>query len=154
MKCCAAHSMLSPGSQSSAYINPSRRLSLMRMLPPGVKQTLRRRLLSEAHRAFDLENGPLLRAILFGRNGISEHILLLSMDHIVTDFWSMTILARELLAVTRRTSLTRPLNCRHSMLIMGITSVGSKRCSLARRVNNLGVLAEQTGWSPRIGLAH
>ncbi len=58
---------------------------------------LRVRLSSEAHRAFDLENGPVLRALLFRRDGKSEHILLLSMDHIVTDFWSMTVLARELL---------------------------------------------------------
>jgi amino acid adenylation domain-containing protein/thioester reductase-like protein len=69
------------------------------------EENLRARLLTEAQRAFDLENGPVLRAILFGRNGKSqakqsygEYIFLLSMDHIVTDFWSMTVLARELLA--------------------------------------------------------
>lgn len=59
-------------------------------------EKLRERLVTEAHRPFDLENGPVLRALLFKRD--SEHILLLSMDHIVTDFWSMTVLARELLA--------------------------------------------------------
>jgi amino acid adenylation domain-containing protein/thioester reductase-like protein len=59
-------------------------------------EELQNRLVTEAHRPFDLENGPLLRALLFKRE--SEHILLFSMDHIVTDFWSMTILARELLA--------------------------------------------------------
>ena len=74
-------------------------------------EELHARLAAEAHRSFDLENGPILRALLFqksagqpGRdNGhrqpvATEHILLLSMDHIVTDFWSMTVLARELLA--------------------------------------------------------
>ena len=74
-------------------------------------EQLHARLAAEAHRSFDLENGPILRALLFqksagqpGRdNGhrqpvATEHILLLSMDHIVTDFWSMTVLARELLA--------------------------------------------------------
>jgi amino acid adenylation domain-containing protein/thioester reductase-like protein len=59
---------------------------------------LQARLATDAHRPFDLENGPVWQALLFERNGGSEHILLLSMDHIVTDFWSMTILARELLA--------------------------------------------------------
>lgn len=59
---------------------------------------LHERLVTEAHHAFDLENGPILRAILFERNENLEHILLISMDHIVTDFWSMTVLARELLA--------------------------------------------------------
>ncbi|MBN1451246.1 MAG: amino acid adenylation domain-containing protein [Anaerolineales bacterium] len=58
---------------------------------------LHNRLVTEAHRAFDLENGPVLRALLFIRNEKSEHILLLSMDHIVIDFWSMTVLAHELL---------------------------------------------------------
>ncbi len=72
---------------------------------------LHARLMAEAHRSFDLENGPILRALLFkksagqsssnnGHRGPleTEHILLLSMDHIVTDFWSMTVLAREVLA--------------------------------------------------------
>jgi len=52
---------------------------------------LRMKLAFEAHRSFDLENGPVWRALLFARDK-SEHILLLSMDHIVTDFWSMTVL--------------------------------------------------------------
>ncbi len=56
---------------------------------------LRERLVSEAHRPFDLENNSAMRALLFKKN--SEHILLLAMDHIVTDFWSMTVLAREIL---------------------------------------------------------
>jgi amino acid adenylation domain-containing protein/thioester reductase-like protein len=59
-------------------------------------EELPERLVTEANRPFDLENGPVLRALLFKKE--SEHILLLSMDHIVTDFWSMTVLARELLA--------------------------------------------------------
>ena len=60
-------------------------------------EELRQRLISEAHRPFDLESGPVLRTMIFKQKE-SEHILLLSMDHIVTDFWSMTLLARELLA--------------------------------------------------------
>ncbi|RPJ23010.1 MAG: amino acid adenylation domain-containing protein, partial [Chloroflexi bacterium] len=64
---------------------------------PWRETDLREKLAFEAHRTFDLENGPLLRALLFERKE-SEHILLLSMDHIVTDFWSMTVLAREVLA--------------------------------------------------------
>ncbi len=59
-------------------------------------EELQERLLTEAHRPFDLENGPVLRALLFERE--SGHDLLLSMDHIVTDFWSVTVLAREILA--------------------------------------------------------
>jgi amino acid adenylation domain-containing protein/thioester reductase-like protein len=55
-------------------------------------------LVTEAHRSFDLENEAAIRALLFTRQEISENILLLSMDHIITDFWSTTVLVRELLA--------------------------------------------------------
>ena len=58
---------------------------------------LRERLTIEAHRPFDLEHGPAWRAWLFKTN--AEHVLLLAMDHIITDFWSMTVLAREVLAL-------------------------------------------------------
>ncbi|HEX6270322.1 MAG TPA: amino acid adenylation domain-containing protein [Anaerolineales bacterium] len=66
------------------------------------------RLVTEAHQRFDLENGPVWRAILFARKAKSEHLLLLSMDHILTDFWSMTVLARELLASYQTNKAGRP----------------------------------------------
>ena len=56
---------------------------------------LRARLVEEAHRPFDLEHGPLLRVSLF-RRSTHEHILLLAIHHIVTDFWSLGILMGEL----------------------------------------------------------
>ena len=59
-------------------------------------KTLRERLATDARASFDLEAGPVIRAALHLTRDRSR-ILLLAMDHIVTDFWSMTILARELL---------------------------------------------------------
>ncbi len=56
------------------------------------------RLAAEAHRSFDLENEAAIRTLLFTSKEKSENILLLSMDHIITDFWSMTVFVRELLA--------------------------------------------------------
>ncbi|MET9258946.1 amino acid adenylation domain-containing protein [Amycolatopsis sp. NPDC004079] len=47
---------------------------------------------------FDLRRGPLLRALLV-RLGEQEHTLALTMHHIVTDGWSMGILAGELSAL-------------------------------------------------------
>ncbi|MGW8765440.1 alpha/beta fold hydrolase [Streptomyces sp. NPDC055815] len=44
---------------------------------------------------FDLENGPLLRAALV-RTAPADHLLVLSMHHIVVDGWSLGILLREL----------------------------------------------------------
>ena len=48
----------------------------------------------EARRPFDLARGPLLRATLL-RLGEQEHVLLLTMHHIVSDGWSMGVLVRE-----------------------------------------------------------
>ncbi|MFZ0546860.1 MAG: condensation domain-containing protein, partial [Candidatus Promineifilaceae bacterium] len=49
----------------------------------------------EAHRAFDLEHGPLLRLVVLRRTD-EEHLLLLSVSHIAADFWSMSVIVQEL----------------------------------------------------------
>ncbi len=49
----------------------------------------------EAHKGFDLETGPLFRAILI-QVGSEEHILTLNSHHIITDGWSMGVFTREL----------------------------------------------------------
>src|SRR5262249_17522043 len=49
----------------------------------------------EAGRSFDLATGPLVRAVLL-RLSEAEHVLLLTMHHIVSDGWSMGIALREL----------------------------------------------------------
>ncbi|HST59834.1 MAG TPA: condensation domain-containing protein, partial [Longimicrobium sp.] len=58
----------------------------------------RDRVQEEARRAFDLSAGPLFRASLL-RLDAEEHVLLLSMHHIVSDGWSMGVLLRELSAL-------------------------------------------------------
>ncbi|HYH78313.1 MAG TPA: amino acid adenylation domain-containing protein, partial [Longimicrobium sp.] len=59
---------------------------------------VRRRAGEEARRAFDLSAGPLFRAALL-RLGAEEHVLLLSMHHVVSDGWSMGVFFRELSAL-------------------------------------------------------
>ncbi|HYH83128.1 MAG TPA: amino acid adenylation domain-containing protein, partial [Longimicrobium sp.] len=59
---------------------------------------VRRRAGEEARRAFDLSAGPLFRAALL-RLGEEDHVLLLSMHHVVSDGWSMGVLFRELSAL-------------------------------------------------------
>ena len=49
----------------------------------------------EAHRPFNLEQGPLLRLVLLQRPA-EEALLLLSINHLITDFWSMSLLVQEL----------------------------------------------------------
>src|SRR6266567_7493269 len=68
----------------------------LQMLPQDERehevQTL---ILEAACRAFDLAADNLLRARLF-RLGDEDHVLLLTMHHIVSDGWSMSVLFREL----------------------------------------------------------
>ncbi|MFY9825399.1 MAG: condensation domain-containing protein, partial [Thermoanaerobaculia bacterium] len=52
-------------------------------------------LAAEGQRSFDLENGPLMRVVLLTRSAL-EHVLLLSMHHIITDFWSLGLLLDDL----------------------------------------------------------
>ncbi|WP_407152756.1 alpha/beta fold hydrolase [Bradyrhizobium sp. ORS 86] len=51
----------------------------------------------EAHVPFDLERGPLARARLF-RLGPQDHVLIVTLHHIISDGWSQSILQRELWA--------------------------------------------------------
>ena len=56
---------------------------------------LNTRLIADAYRPFDLEQGPILRVSLFARSA-REHIVLLAVHHIVIDFWSLAIILNEI----------------------------------------------------------
>ena len=62
---------------------------------PEAEAELRRLMAEEADAAFDLERGPLIRGRLI-RLGAEDHVLLVTMHHIVSDGWSMGVLVREL----------------------------------------------------------
>jgi hypothetical protein len=59
------------------------------------KERVREAIRREWKEPFDLGNGPLLRVKLM-RLGEQEHVLLMTVHHIVGDGWSMGVLAREL----------------------------------------------------------
>ncbi len=63
-------------------------------------EELRGRLGREAWRPFDLAAGPLLRARVYELAG-GERALLLAVHHLVCDFWSLAVMARELGAIYR-----------------------------------------------------
>lgn len=81
-------------------ISPSLELDLplfdLRPLPDHERNAEAQRLAAqEALRPFDLASGPLLRAALV-QLADADFLLLLTMHHIVSDAWSMTVLLREL----------------------------------------------------------
>ncbi|HEX9936892.1 MAG TPA: amino acid adenylation domain-containing protein, partial [Longimicrobium sp.] len=62
---------------------------------PHAAAELRRLAAEEAGAPFDLEHGPLIRGRLV-HLATDDHVLLLTMHHIVSDGWSMGVLTREL----------------------------------------------------------
>jgi len=65
-------------------------------LAPALKEAESLRLRTgESRSGFDLRRGPLLRALLV-RLREADHLLLVSMHHIVSDGWSVSVLSREL----------------------------------------------------------
>ncbi|MGV7211556.1 non-ribosomal peptide synthase/polyketide synthase [Oxalobacteraceae bacterium A2-2] len=62
---------------------------------PHAEAELQRLAAVEAGAPFDLGTGPLLRARLV-RLGAQQHVLLVTLHHIVADGWSMGVLVREL----------------------------------------------------------
>jgi amino acid adenylation domain-containing protein len=63
---------------------------------PGAeqKEEAQRLASEEARQPFDLRHGPLLRVRLI-RLGMEDHMLLLTMHHIISDGWSLDILVKE-----------------------------------------------------------
>ncbi|MGO1072600.1 amino acid adenylation domain-containing protein [Lysobacter sp. CA199] len=96
---------------------PRIRLLAADQAPPIVAHDLRRsadpqdelsRLIAdEIHAPFDLSRGPLIRARLI-RIGEDEHVFVLTQHHIVSDGWSMDVLAREFGALYRAFAENRP----------------------------------------------
>ncbi|HKV11511.1 MAG TPA: amino acid adenylation domain-containing protein, partial [Thermoanaerobaculia bacterium] len=64
------------------------------------ERQLEDRLAAEAWRPFSLETGPLLRLRVFEQG--NERVLLFAVHHLVADFWSLGVVARELGALYRQ----------------------------------------------------
>ncbi|WP_205660481.1 non-ribosomal peptide synthetase [Amycolatopsis antarctica] len=75
-------------------------IDLTAMPRSGQQAELSRLLTEEAGQSFDLSRGPLFRATLIGLEP-TRHVLVLSMHHIVSDGWSLGLLARDLGALYR-----------------------------------------------------
>jgi amino acid adenylation domain-containing protein len=76
------------------------RLDLSGLSEAPREAEVRRLILEEARRPFDLRRGPLVRTALI-RMGAGEHLLLVTMHHIVSDGWSSGIFVREFATLYR-----------------------------------------------------
>ena len=73
-------------------------LSLRDLSPESdLSDELRRHVTEECARPFDLATGPLLRATLL-RLDENEHVLIVTMHHIISDGWSMELFLEELVS--------------------------------------------------------
>ncbi|MBI3848237.1 MAG: amino acid adenylation domain-containing protein, partial [Planctomycetes bacterium] len=94
------------------FVHPAGEVALPRVDLRAIAATHRESALlrsatDEAHRAFDLETGPLFRATLYAL-GERDHVLLLVMHHIVSDGWSSGVLTRELATLYDAFAAGRP----------------------------------------------
>ena len=81
----------------------------LRGYPRAEREAMAQRLAAEeTHKPFDLAEGPLLRATVL-RLDEEEHVLLLTMHHIVSDGWSMGVFNRELAALYEAYSTGKPV---------------------------------------------
>ncbi|HZH14313.1 MAG TPA: condensation domain-containing protein, partial [Archangium sp.] len=77
-------------------------------LPQAQQEAEVRRLAEEeAQRPFELTRGPLLRVTLL-KLADTQHVLLLTMHHIVSDGWSMGVLIREVAALYQAFTAGQP----------------------------------------------
>jgi amino acid adenylation domain-containing protein len=80
----------------------------LRGLAQPAREAEAHRLVSEeARRPFDLTHGPLFRTVLL-RLDDREHLLVLSMHHIISDGWSREVLSREFTAFYQEFATGRP----------------------------------------------
>ncbi|MGD2087794.1 MAG: amino acid adenylation domain-containing protein [Candidatus Aminicenantes bacterium] len=73
-------------------------LDLQRVPPEEQSREVQQLALSEVQKSFDLEKGPLLRLKLL-KTSEKEHVLVLSMHHIISDAWSMRIFLQEIIVL-------------------------------------------------------
>ena len=68
---------------------------------------MRRRIREEAARPFSLSEGPLLRTLLL-RLDQDDHVMVVTMHHIISDGWSSTVLVREFCELYEAIAANRP----------------------------------------------
>ncbi|MGH3746244.1 MAG: amino acid adenylation domain-containing protein [Micromonosporaceae bacterium] len=101
-------SLPSYGGEPVQRITPWTGSVLARHEAPDMEDgALRQLVQQDSERLLDLEAGPLFRASLYTR-AADDHVLLLTLHHTITDFWSLSVLVDELLRLYRNPPPSRP----------------------------------------------
>ncbi|HEY0367096.1 MAG TPA: amino acid adenylation domain-containing protein, partial [Pyrinomonadaceae bacterium] len=87
----------------SQVIAPSLKIALpvidmTRLTPADQESRIKELTLAEARDPFDIAQGPLLRATLLRLSEL-EHVILVTMHHIISDGWSMRVFVRDMIAL-------------------------------------------------------
>jgi amino acid adenylation domain-containing protein len=83
------------------------RVDIRRLSAPEREAEIHRRAMAEAQLPFNLAEGPLLRATLL-KLGERDHVLLLTMHHIVSDAWSQGVFIQEMAVLYDMFSKEKP----------------------------------------------
>ncbi|HZI12013.1 MAG TPA: MupA/Atu3671 family FMN-dependent luciferase-like monooxygenase, partial [Myxococcus sp.] len=118
---------------------PLPRVGLEEATPEAREAELTRLCREEARQPFDLERGPVLRALLV-RVQPEEHVLSLVLHHIVSDGWTAMVVARELVGLYGAFAAGRPSP------LPPLAVQYADYAAWQRRVLEGPVLAEQLGW--------
>ena len=99
-------------------------IDLQHLAGDDLEAEVSRRAIADARQPFDLSQVPLLRLGLL-KIGPTEHVLLLTMHHIISDGWSMGILVREMATIYE--ALVQPIrsSCRRYQFNTPTLRVGS-----------------------------
>jgi amino acid adenylation domain-containing protein/non-ribosomal peptide synthase protein (TIGR01720 family) len=111
---------------------------------PDPEPEARRLAAEEAARPFDLAHGPLLRTALL-RLREHEHLLLVTVHHIVSDGWSTGVLVREIAALYEAFSAGRPSPLPELLLQYADFALWQRSWLSAQRLD-----AQLTFWKERL----
>ena len=117
------------------------------------KLRLERRAIEDARRPFDLARGPLARVSLL-RLGDAEHVVLLTMHHLITDGWSLSVAASELVTLyesdRRGSSVSAPAPTNPVCRLCPLAARPAREWSMAESDRSL---EEPARWRATLGAA-
>ncbi len=130
-------------------IDPSQGFTLSRQEMAGASEAqLQEACEQEAQAPFDLAEGPLVRGRLI-RLGEEDHVLLVTLHHIVCDGWSLGVLTKELSALYQayRQGECRSTSCAESA-VCGLRGVATAVAARSASAATVAVLGGASAWSP------